>query len=247
MKIFNCFSMRNMSIILIFVFVIIVAGCTSNATNSQNTPPQSTPVTPAITPIQTFQTNEQKATTQTITNIPDITMSASLPYGITVFYPQDWTMEETSNTSMRDYGRNTINIANFYSPDITLERSKNAMPNPDLSTYTTLSIDIDPEPTKDFEQYFNLAVLALQKYYPYFDITKHNYQLNISVTDTHPGYKSYQLDFDTYAKRGTYIFTNVDGTVYIFAFDNPTPYSKEVRDMYKAIRIIPQVTIQKSR
>jgi hypothetical protein len=47
--------------------------------------------------------------------------------------------------------------------------------------------------------------------------------------------------FDTDKMRGTYIFTNVDGMIYIFAFKNPSPYSAEVRDMYKSISIVSPV------
>jgi hypothetical protein len=63
--------------------------------------------------------------------------------------------------------------------------------------------------------------------------------LRISVTDTFPGYKSYELDFDTKDMRGKYIFTNVHGTIYIFSFRNPSPYSKEVENIYKSIIISP--------
>ncbi len=150
---------------------------------------------------------------------------------------------------MRDYGRVTTNIANFFSPDISRERTLPVYQNLDTSKYTTLSIDVDPNPVTDFENYFNQATLALQNTYGRIVITKHNYQLKISPTDSFEGYRSYQMDFDTDKMRATYIFTNVDGTVYIFAFKNPSPYSAEVMDMYKSISIVPPVSglVQKSR
>jgi hypothetical protein len=52
------------------------------------------------------------------------------------------------------------------------------------------------------------------------------------------------MDFDTTNLRGSYIFTNVDGTIYIFAFRNPSPYSAEVQDMYMSVRIVPQLSDQ---
>ena len=51
------------------------------------------------------------------------------------------------------------------------------------------------------------------------------------------GYKAYKMDFDAKDLRGKYLFTNVDGTVYIFAFSNPSPYSSEVEAMYRSIVI----------
>ena len=141
-------------------------------------------------------------------------------------------MEETGVTVTRDYGRDVVNIANFYSPVIPPGRDT-AGPNPDRSRNTILTIDIDKAGVTDFERYFNLVSLALQDEYGSIDITKHNLQLRIS------GYKSYQMDFDTATLRGTYIFTKVGGTVYIFAFSNPTPYSSEVEAMYRSVIISP--------
>jgi hypothetical protein len=178
------------------------------------------------------------------------TTTASFSNGnITVVYPTDWEMELANETSLRDYGRITTNIANFYSPDILplSLRDNESQPNIDKSSYSTWSIDLDPYPVKDFEDYFNRITLALQNHYGRFVITKHNYQLNVSVTDTFPGYKSYQLEFDTRDMRGKYIFTNVDGTIYISTFKNPSPYTREVENMVKSIRIIPQVSTEKHR
>jgi hypothetical protein len=163
--------------------------------------------------------------------------TASLSHGVTITVPSDWEKDEVSGTSLRDYGRVTTNIANFYSPDITPERAHLAQPNIDKSRYSSLSIDVDQSPVTDFENYFNLATIALQKYHGSIDITKHDTLLKISRTATFSGYKSYQLDFDSETMRGTYIFTNVEGTIYIFAFRNPSPYSKEVREMYDSIQI----------
>lgn len=165
--------------------------------------------------------------------------TTNLDYGLTLSYPVTWRKEEPGSTEFRDYGRSVINIANFYSPAITSDRAVAASPNPDTLTYTMLSVDIDPAATSDFERYFNLAVLAVTDAYPAATITKRNVQLKISVTGTFAGYKSYELDFDTDDMRGKYIFTNAGGTVYIFAFRNPSPYSKEVEDIYKSIIITP--------
>jgi len=168
-------------------------------------------------------------------------VKANLADGVSVSYPADWQKEEISELALRDYGRTTLNIANFYSPDISSGQQNPDGTNPDTSAYTTLSIDVDPNTVTDFEQYFNLVTLALQKSYGSITITKHNYQLKIS------GYDSYQMDFDTKTMRGSYIFTDVDGTIYIFAFKNPSPNSLEVENMYKSVVITPTVTTTKHR
>ncbi len=223
---------------MVLVFCVICVGCTSS--NSSANPSQ--PVSSSPVPIST-------ATPAVATSIQPAIVTTTLSHGVTISYPGDWQKEITSETSMRDYGRVTTNIANFFSPDISRERTLPVYQNLDISKYTTLSIDVDPNPVTDFENYFNQATLALQNTYGRIVITKHNYQLKISPTDSFEGYRSYQMDFDTDKMRATYIFTNVDGTVYIFAFKNPSPYSAEVMDMYKSISIVPPVSgpVQKSR
>lgn len=167
--------------------------------------------------------------------------TAVLGHGVTISYPVDWRKEEKDVKVLRDYGRNVINIASFYSPDIRSDRAYAAAPNPDKAKYTSLSIDVDPVPVPDFERYFNLATLAVQNKYASTQITRRDVVLRISITNTNPaGYKSYELDFDTPTMRGKYIFTNVNGNIYIFAFRNPSPYSKEVEDIYKSIIIEPE-------
>jgi hypothetical protein len=235
------------TIMILFLFTaVILAGCVSSESSQLN---EQQPI--SQTQIQTVQPTFAQGSINTMvptqTKDPQLKLYSNSQYGITMYYPNDWKKEELYEIGLRDYGKDTINIANFISPDITPSRIKEAGSNPDPSTYTMLSIDVDPKNTGDFEQYFNLVCLAIQKYYGTIDITRHNFQNKISVTDTFRGYKSYQLDFDTKNMRGSYIFTNVDGTMYIFVFKNPSPYSKEVLDMYNSIRIVPQVTTQYHR
>jgi hypothetical protein len=229
---------------LILMFAIFFSGCIAGPANPPVSNDLQTPaatLTPAPVATQTPAASGAAGSRYAAS-------VASLADGVTITYPADWDMRITCETSMRDYGRTSTNIANFFSPDITADRAAKAQPNIDKSTFTTLSIDVDPLPVSDFEQYFNLVAIALQKKYGHIDITKHNYQLKISPTATFGGYKSYEMDFDTTGLRGSYIFTNVDGTIYIFAFKNPTPYSAEIQDMYKSIKIVPAaVTPQKSR
>jgi len=226
----------------LLVCTLFSAGCTSMPASEKSTP-MTTPAvsTPVPTTLPALATTIEPAVTATPTPLAGKLITAQLAEGVSISYPDDWQKEEFLNLTelgLRDYGRTTVNIANLYSPDITAERQKLAGTNPDKSTYTTLSIDVDPTPVSDFEQYFNLVTLALQKSYGSITITKHNYQLDISKTDANPeGYDAYQMDFDTKTMRGKYIFADVEGTVYIFAFRNPSPYSSEVEEMYKSIVI----------
>jgi nitrogen regulatory protein PII-like uncharacterized protein len=236
---------------LILMCALFSAGCTSMPA-SEKSAAVTTPAvsTPAPTTLPALATPLEPVTAVPTTLAGELT-TVTLADGVTISYPADWQKEEFPESSLpvlRDYGRATVNIANLYSPDITTERQKLVGANPDASTYTTLSIDVDPTPVSDFEQYFNLVTLSLQKTYGSITITKHNYQLDISKTDSNPeGYDAYQMDFDTKTLRGKYIFADVDGTVYIFAFRNPTPYSSEVEEMYKSIVITPVTTSTKHR
>jgi hypothetical protein len=217
---------------LVLLCAALAAGCITPSKTARDIPlttatPEETPLPVATAPQSSSGNHLNMAT-------------AALDYGITISYPADWRAEESGVVVLRDYGRSVINIANFYSPSINSDRAFAASPNPDTLGYTILSIDIDPEAAPDFERYFNMATLAVGRQYEDLEITKRNVVLRLSITKTFPaGYKSYELDFDAKDMRGKYIFTNVDGTVYIFAFRNPSPYSKEVEDIYKSVVIVP--------
>jgi hypothetical protein len=225
-------SLKCLCLVLVLLFASIFTGCTSPA-------PKAPPEKPLLL-VTPEPTQDQNPSPQAAFGSQTGMTTTGLDYGITLSYPVNWRKEETNVKAMRDYGRNTINIANFYSPDITSDRVSVAGANPDKSKYTSLSIYVDPVAVPDFERYFNLATLAVQNKYESVEITKRNVVLRISITNTFPaGYKTYELDFDTPTMRGRYLFTNVDGTIYIFAFRNPSPYSKEVEDIYKSIIIEP--------
>lgn len=222
---------KYLCLVLVVLVACLCTGCISPAQKTMEKPLLL--VTPEPTQVQNPSPQAAFGSQTGMT-------TAGLDYGVTISYPVTWRKEEKGTGVFRDYGRNTINIANFYSPDITSDRAFAAAPNPDKSAYTMLSIDVDPAAAPDFERYFNLVTLAVTDMYKSAKITKRNVQLKISVTNTFPGYKSYELDFDTDDMRGKYIFTNVNGTVYIFAFRNPSPFSKEVEDIYKSIIILPE-------
>jgi hypothetical protein len=229
MKIGGITGVQCFCLVLVLFGAVLSAGCAS--------PQKKAPEQPLL---QVTPESTQNAAQQPAFGSQTGMTTANLDYGITISYPVDWRKEEKGTKVLRDYGRNVINIANFYSPYITSDRAVAASTNPDKSRYTTLSVDVDPAAAPDFERYFNLATLAVQNKYESVEITKRNVQLKISISNTFPGYKSYELDFDTPDRRGRYLFTNVDGTIYIFAFRNPSPYSKEIEDIYKSIIITPE-------
>jgi len=211
MKSAQSFSLCCAGVIVILALAIPLAGCTQPSTPATVTPtPAAGQVSPAV--VQS-------------------SITAVLPYGVNISYPNDWVRQDVLTTGVRDYGKNTINIANFFSPD--------EVPGDPLS-YNSLSIDIDQNVQEDFDQYFNNATIATGKTYSApIQPSVHSYTLKIS------GYDSYELDFRTGDVKGTYIFTNAGGYVYIFAFKGPTKplavnaLNGEIVDMYKSIRLNP--------
>jgi len=214
--------------VTILTLALGLAGCMTSPL-AGNTPVAVTDTpSPTIAPV---------ATTAAVSGA--LLTTKSLPEGITLTYPADWELQSGSGTAVRDYGGTTRNIANLYSPQITPDRTPPSEYNPDKSPYTSLSIDVEPEPVDNFEGYFHNASLSLGTRYLNYKITKHNYQLQVSITDDFSGYPAYQLNFDGDGVRGLYIFTNVHGMVYIFAFKNPSPYTEEVNAIIHSIRISP--------
>ncbi len=232
MKTNGNFFLISVYIALFIVCTVITAGCTSGTTSAPSVSPI---VSSTAIPVSIDQTP-----VQTPTRVP--TTTVSLSNGVTITYPIDWQKEETSETSLRDYGRITTNFANFYSPSRCVGSCRNAD-----NSYTTLSIDVDPLPGDEIEDYFNLATLALQKRYGRLDITNHYYQYRPTAGGI-SGYKAYRLDFATESGvTGMYFFTEVKGMVYIFAFKNPGQ-EIEIKEMVDSIKIIlPDVTLQKHR
>jgi len=129
-------------------------------------------------------------------------------YGLTIRYPETWTYDEPGQLALRDYGRTTLNIVNFYTPS--------------SRGYSVFSVDIDSPPGIEIEDYFNKAVLSHQEYYGSgWDITKHNYQAGIS------GWPGYRLDYMIESKAhadnelGIQVYVYVGNTPYIFTFKGP--------------------------
>ena len=215
MKTFPSYPWIHVVVVVLAVVTVLITGCTSPTD-------QKIPATTGFPGVTFGQVAPAAVSTM---------VSASLPYGVTISVPADWTRQDSITSGTRDYGTTTVNIANFYSP--------NAITG-DPASYTSLSIDVDQNPGTDFEKYFNNATLTIGKTYGVpTQIEAHSYTIPIS------GYKSYELDFQTETVKGTYIFTSTENGMYIFAFKVPNKqqavraFQAAVVDMYKSISIHP--------
>ncbi len=218
MKTFTGYPCFGMAVIVLVVVSVLFSGCTTFS--RQGAPVPATPSVSTSTPAPAS------------TSAPVGTeASASLPYGVTLSVPADWTREDVLTSGTRDYGTTTLNIANFYSPD--------TIPgNPE--SYIALSVDLDKTPGADFEKYFNSATLAVGAAYGAPQLTGAR-----SYTITLSGYKSYELDFEDTKVKGTYIFTSTENGMYIFVFkvpNNPSAvkaFQESNVAILKSIRITP--------
>jgi hypothetical protein len=213
-------SLCYAGIICILALSVFFAGCTSS---------QAPAGAPAGTPAPT--TSQASLAPLQTTIAPMII--ANLPYGVIMSYPNSWERKDVLTSGVRDYGQNTVNIATFFSP--------NEIPGDSLS-YNSLSVDVDQNVQQDFDTYFNQATIALGKTYG-TQMQAHSTTLKIG------GYDSYELDFQSSDVKGSYIFTNAGGSIYIFAFKGTTKpiavhaLQSEIVDMYKSIQLTPPVTV----
>ena len=227
MKTFCRYPCIAIAVITLVAVSVLFAGCTSYSR-------QGAPA-PVTTPAEI-------ATPPSVGSPAPVSSggSVSLPYGVTLAVPAAWTRQDVLTTGIRDYGTATVNIANFYSPD--------TIPG-DKTSYNSLGIDIDQHPKTDFETYFNNATLAVQKTYGTpLGVSAKSFTITIS------GYKSYELDFESAAVKGSYIFTSTENGMYIFAFRGPnTPAAVkalqgDIVGMYTSIRLNPPtVEVTRSR
>jgi len=232
-----CFEL---SIFLLLIVCVFLAGCTGS------TSPQTAPVTPATVvtslPTTTAGPVTAAATPAATAATTGLSTYKNAQYGISLKYPDTWEVQEPDSLAMRDYGRSTINIVNFYSPG--------------KDTYAVFSVDIDPASTTDLESYYNHAVLALQSYYPHWTMTKHNPQMVVSDS------KAYRIDYkveheDSIKYDYAYqVYTIADKTPYIFTYQvqNISPsdetyneYLDESQDMVKSATLTPVSLTGKTR
>ena len=133
-------------------------------------------------------------------------VSASLPYGVTISVPADWTRQDVLTSGVRDYGTTTVNIANFYSPG--------AIPG-DQASYIALSVDVDQNPGADFEKYFNNATLAVGKTYgvPIHDGSPQLHHNDIRLQILRAGFpdRRGKRDIHLYIHRKRHVYLRVQG------------------------------------
>ena len=122
------------SCILILVCCIFLSGCTGSTASETTPTATATPV-----PIQTTIVATAAATPVATVTTTGLKTYKNAEYGIALSYPGDWEVQEPDSLALRDYGRSTINIVNFYSPG--------------KDTYAVFSVDIDPTSTSDLEYY----------------------------------------------------------------------------------------------
>jgi hypothetical protein len=205
---------RNLSlccagVILILALSVILTGCTQ----------------PASAPVPTATLTGQPTTTQ----YEPTTTTLVLSNGVTMAIPNDWVKQSTIATGIRDYGRETTNVATFVSPGEIAG---------DSSSSNSLTIDVEKNVRSDFDTYFNQATIALGKTYG-TQMESHSVTLKIG------GYDAYELDFQTKDVKGSYYFVNTKGSIYIFAFMGPMKpiavhaLQGEIEDMTKSIQIQP--------
>jgi hypothetical protein len=225
MKMFSGCPGIGMAVVVLVAVSVLFSGCTSPTDQR----------IPAVTESPGGTPTQGPGGTASPPAPASAEVSASLPYGVTISVPAGWTRQDVMAGGVRDYGTTTLNIANFYSPY--------AIPG-DWSSYIALSVDIDQNPGKDFELYYNNATVAVQKTYEALTHGEiHSYSLKIS------GYKSYELDFQTEQVKGTYIFTSTENGMYIFTFRVPNKpravqvFQGEIVDIYQSIRINPPVVV----
>jgi hypothetical protein len=215
-----CFA----GIIVVLALAVVFTGCTQPSQAPAVTAPTTGQASPA--PVQPAGTS---------------LVPASLPYGVTISVPGDWEKHDVLTTGVRDYGKDTLNIANFFSPDEIAG---------DTQSYNSLSIDVDQNFQGDFTGYFNNATLALEDAYGHpTPINAQTYAMKIS------GYDTEELSFVSNTVKGTYLFANAGGTMYIFSFKSPITkrpavdaFSAEVPGIITSIQLTPPgLAVQKHR
>lgn len=222
----------SVCIALVLAGIVLAAGCVSNTApaKSENT---ATPTQTSAVVVQTPEmTAVQTSVVTTSTSVP--TRSATLGNGMTLSYPANWEMETPGDTAMRDYGRITTNLANFFSPSDANKQ------------YTAISVDLEPELISDNDMYFNLATVGVQKTYGSIDITHHSQLSNaVDMVSACDKCKHYNLEFETKNLDKWYHFVDAEGTFYIFSINNPDLNHDQIMEILKSVKVTPSAEQKK--
>lgn len=222
----------SVCIALVLAGIVLAAGCVSNTAPAKSEI-TSTPTPASEVVVQTPEMTEVQTPVAT-TSTPVPTKSVYLANGMTLSYPADWEMETPGDTAMRDYGRVTTNLANFFSPSDAKKQ------------YSTISVDLEPELISDNDMYFNLATVGVQKTYGSIDITHHS-QLSsaVDMVSACTKCKHYNLEFETKNQDRWYHFIDADGTFYIFTINNPDLNHEQIMDLLKSVKVTPSAEQKK--
>ncbi|ABS56361.1 hypothetical protein Mboo_1846 [Methanoregula boonei 6A8] len=182
--------------------LVISAGCSSTGGNAPTTAAITTPVT-TLPPAATSASLVETTIIPVTTTPPPYQVYTDPTYPLTMDYPAGWVYNQPGNFTMEDYGKMTRNIANFYSPNAT------------QVTYRTFSVDVDPSPGSDLEDYFNHATVALGKTYDPLTVTRHDAMYTVS------GYRAYRLDFTKPDNTNEIVVFTItpDNVGYIFTYN----------------------------
>jgi len=207
---------------LLLILLVIAAGCSTRTQASSPATVPGTPVTGNLSPAPSAVPVETTIVSPTITPVQD-QVYTDPTYPLAMDYPSGWVKNQPDDCSLRDYGRTTCNIVNFYSPE-----------NP---AYRIFSVDVDPSPGSSLEDYFNAATATLSTYYaPVANLRPTSlYQVS--------GYKAYRFDFvklDKSVEIAVFTITP-DNKAYIFSYN--ALEDSDFDTMIKSVNITPVTTV----
>ena len=201
---------------ILLILLVLCAGCSTRTDSSPLAAATSGPGTSLPSPAPSASIVQTTIIPLTATPVPN-QVYTDPKYPLTMNYPSGWVLNQPGDCSLRDYGRTTCNIVNFYSPD-----------NP---AYRIFSVDVDPSPGSSLEDYFNAATATLSRNYAPVSNLRPTSIYHVS------GYKAYRFDFvkpDNSVEIAVFTITP-DNTAYIFTYN--TMEDSDFDTMIKSVNI----------
>jgi len=185
---------------ILLILLVLSAGCSTRTQGPQLTAATNVPVTSVPSPAPSAPLVQTAIVPLNPTPV-QYQVYTDPTYPLTLDYPRGWVLTQPGDCSLRDYGRTTCNIVNFYSPD-----------NP---AYRIFSVDVDPSPGSSLEDYFNDATATLSRNYAPVSNLRPTSLYQVS------GYKAYRFDFvkpDNSVEIAVFTITP-DYKAYIFTYN----------------------------
>ena len=207
---------------LLLILLVIAAGCSTRTQTSPQATVTGAPVTEVTSPVHSAGPEGTTIVSPTQTPVQD-QVYTDPTYPLNMDYPPGWITNQPGDCALRDYGRTTCNIVNFYSPD-----------NP---AYRIFSVDVDPAPGSSLEDYFNTATASLSRYYAPVSNLRPTSLYQVS------GYKAYRFDFvkpDKSVEIAVFTITP-DNKAYIFTYN--ALEDADFDTMIKSVNITPATTV----